>query len=121
MLARILAVAALACATAAAGAQTPAQPPADRGAAPPLTYRSAYEGYRPYAEESLAPWREVNDNVERVGGHAGVARDRRLATRGRGAGSTVRIGWVCRGARFGAARHEQDHAKEPRHDFDVSV
>lgn len=80
MLARILAVGALACATAAAGAQTPAQPPADRGAAPPLTYRSAYESYRPYAEEPLAPWREVNDTVERVGGHAGVLREAARAT-----------------------------------------
>jgi hypothetical protein len=25
-------------------------------------------------EEPLAPWREVNDTVERVGGHAGVLR-----------------------------------------------
>jgi hypothetical protein len=75
MLARILAVAALTCAIAAAGAQTPVQPPANRGAAPPPTYQSAYEGYRPYVEEPLAPWREVNDTVERVGGHAGVLRD----------------------------------------------
>jgi hypothetical protein len=74
MLARILAVAALACATAAAAAQVPAQPPADRGAPPPPTYQSAYEGYRPYVEEPLAPWREVNDTVERVGGHVGVLR-----------------------------------------------
>jgi hypothetical protein len=80
MLARILAVAVLACATAAAGAQVPAQPPADRGAAPPPTYQSAYEGYRPYVEEPLAPWREVNDTVERVGGHVGILRAETQAT-----------------------------------------
>ena len=74
MLARILAAGALTCAAAAIGAQTPAQPPADRGAAPPPTYQSAYEGYRPYVEEPLAPWREVNDTVERVGGHVGILR-----------------------------------------------
>jgi hypothetical protein len=75
MLARSLAAAALTCAAAAAGAQTPAQPPLDRAGGPPAAYRSAYEGYRPYVEEPLAPWREVNDTVERVGGHAGVLRD----------------------------------------------
>ncbi len=31
--------------------------------APPVTYRSVFEGYRPYAEPSLAPWREVNEKV----------------------------------------------------------
>ncbi|HSD54194.1 MAG TPA: hypothetical protein VLC47_08515 [Burkholderiales bacterium] len=73
MLTRIFATAALVCATAAA-AQTPAQPPREATAAPPPAYRSAYEGYRPYADEPLAPWREVNETVERVGGHAGVLR-----------------------------------------------
>jgi hypothetical protein len=64
---------ALACAAAAAGAQTPAKSAVERTvSAPP--YRSAYEGYRPYAEEPAAPWREVNDTVGRVGGHIGVLR-----------------------------------------------
>lgn len=80
-LARTLAAALLACAAAVAGAQPPAQPPADRAVAPPpLTYQSAYEGYRPYADEPLAPWREVNDTVERVGGHAGVLREQARET-----------------------------------------
>jgi hypothetical protein len=72
MLARTLVAAALACAAGAAGAQTPA-PRAAAVAAPPV-YRSAFEGYRPYVEEPLAPWREVNDTVGRVGGHVGVIR-----------------------------------------------
>jgi hypothetical protein len=72
MLARRLMAAALACA-AAADAQTPAQSTGERAvSAPP--YRSAYEGYRPYADEPAAPWREVNDTVGRVGGHIGVLR-----------------------------------------------
>jgi hypothetical protein len=71
MLARTLAAAALVCAVAAAGAQTPA--PRERAVAPPA-YRSAYEGYRPFVEEPAAPWREVNDTVGRVGGHIGVLR-----------------------------------------------
>jgi hypothetical protein len=79
MPARTFAALALACATAAAGAQTPAAPTREGAAAPP-PYRSAYEGYRPYAEEPLAPWREVNETVERVGGHVGVLRaDERAA------------------------------------------
>jgi hypothetical protein len=73
-LSRTLLAAALVCAAGAAGAQTPAQPSRERAAAPPPTYRSAYEGYRPYADEPLAPWREVNEAVGHVGGHAGVLR-----------------------------------------------
>ena len=73
MIARTIAAAALACAAGAAGAQTPPKPSRDAAVAAP-TYRSAFEGYRPYAEETLAPWREVNDTVGRVGGHAGVLR-----------------------------------------------
>jgi hypothetical protein len=73
MLARRLVAAAVACAAAAAGAQTPAKPSGERAGAPP-PYRSAYEGYRPYVEEPAAPWREVNDTVGRVAGHAGVLR-----------------------------------------------
>jgi hypothetical protein len=69
---RTFAALALAGATAAAGAQTPA-PPRAPVTAPPA-YQSAFEGYRPYVEEPLAPWREVNDAVERVGGHVGVLR-----------------------------------------------
>jgi hypothetical protein len=30
---------------------------------PPVPYRSVFEGYRPYVEPSLAPWREVNEKV----------------------------------------------------------
>jgi hypothetical protein len=73
MLARTLAAAALACAAGAAGAQTPATPSREGAVAPP-PYRSAYDGYRPYVDEPLAPWREVNDTVGRVGGHVGVLR-----------------------------------------------
>jgi len=31
-------------------------------------YRSAMEGYQPFADEKLAPWRDTNDNVGRIGG-----------------------------------------------------
>lgn len=73
MLARTLVAAAFVGATAAAGAQTPAEKTPERsGMLPP--YRSAFEGYRPYADEPAAPWREVNETVGRVGGHVGVLR-----------------------------------------------
>ena len=31
-------------------------------------YRSAFEGYQPYTDEKIAPWKESNDNVGRIGG-----------------------------------------------------
>lgn len=47
--------------------------PADSGAAVTvLTYESAFIGYVPYRDEKLAPWRDVNDEVARVGGQAGI-------------------------------------------------
>lgn len=35
-------------------------------------YQSAFAGYRPFRDEKLLPWREVNDEVGRVGGQAGI-------------------------------------------------
>ena len=55
-------------------AQTPSA--RDSAGAPSAAspYRSAFESYRPFQEEPVASWREVNETVERVGGHAGVLR-----------------------------------------------
>ncbi len=63
---------------AASLAQSTADPPPRGGAAasasaaalPP--YQSAFEAYRAWRDEPMEPWREVNDRVRRVGGHAGV-------------------------------------------------
>lgn len=58
----------------ATAAQTAAKPdPADpRVRTPSVEYRSAFETYRPFAEEKLAPWREANEEVKQQGGgHAG--------------------------------------------------
>lgn len=49
-----------------AGATMAAEPPA----AP--QYRSAYTDYQPYRDEPMLPWRAVNEEVARVGGHAGI-------------------------------------------------
>jgi len=49
--------------------------PADPGApAPMLQYESAFKGYRSFRDTPLAPWRDVNDEVARVGGHVGILR-----------------------------------------------
>lgn len=42
-----------------------------RSKAPPVEFRSAFEGYRPYAEPELRDWRKSNDEVGAAGGHAG--------------------------------------------------
>ena len=36
---------------------------------PQAAYDSAFAGYNPYREQDLAAWREVNDEVARIGGH----------------------------------------------------
>jgi hypothetical protein len=41
---------------------------------PAVEYRSAFEGYRPFAEQDLANWRRSNDDVGAAGGHAGLLR-----------------------------------------------
>ena len=51
---------------AAAQPQPQAQPPA---------YSSAFEGYQPYTEQPVAPWRAANDNVGRIGGWRAYARE----------------------------------------------
>lgn len=38
---------------------------------PPVEFRSAFEGYRPYAEPELRDWRKSNEEVGAAGGHAG--------------------------------------------------
>jgi hypothetical protein len=42
--------------------------------APPVEYRSAFEGYRAFKDEELADWRNANEDVGAAGGHAGQRR-----------------------------------------------
>jgi len=59
-----------------AGAQSRPRPDDPAVKTPAPAHASAYEGYRPFREEDVAPWREVNDEVGRLGGHGGhVAKD----------------------------------------------
>lgn len=39
---------------------------------PETKYDSAFAGYQPFREQKLAPWREVNDEVHKAGGHIGI-------------------------------------------------
>lgn len=61
----------------AATAQTVSPPPGSPPgpAAQPSAWRSAFEGYRPYADAPVAPWRESNDTVGRIGGWRAYARE----------------------------------------------
>ena len=65
--------AALAPIAATAQQRPPALGPTDSAAAvPAVKYESAFTGYMPFRDEKLAPWREVNDEAARVGGHLGI-------------------------------------------------
>ncbi len=51
---------------------TPANP-ADLHVETPLPrHQSAFDGYRPFRDEKIRPWRDVNDEVARTGGHIGI-------------------------------------------------
>ena len=49
-----------------AAAQTP-----DPANGQPSAYRSAFAGYRPFKDQSVASWRDANREVGQIGGHAG--------------------------------------------------
>ena len=51
-----------------AGRSDPRDPKAK---VPPAEFRSAFEGYRPYADQELRDWRKSNEEVGAAGGHAG--------------------------------------------------
>jgi hypothetical protein len=58
-----------------AAAQQPAAKPHPSDPAttvPAMKYESAFTGYRSFREEPLAPWRGVNDEAARAGGHIGI-------------------------------------------------
>jgi hypothetical protein len=77
---RIFCALAMTVAGAAAAQNTPQRDPADpKGGGKPVEYRSAFDDYRPYKETEIAPWREVNEEVGRVGGHLGIARAQQQA------------------------------------------
>ena len=40
--------------------------------APAPEYRSAFSTYKPFQEQSLGSWRDLNDEVAKAGGHVGI-------------------------------------------------
>ena len=42
-----------------------------RAKVPVVEFRTAFDGYRPFAEEEQKDWRKANDEVGAAGGHAG--------------------------------------------------
>ena len=67
-------IAALISAVAAAQDAAPRNPADPSFAVPAPSYDSAFSGYARQRDEKIAPWREVNDDVGRVGGHIGILR-----------------------------------------------
>jgi hypothetical protein len=64
---------AMACAALAATAVAQQTPPraaraSAQDAAPSSVYRSAWSGYRPFADEKVISWKDANDEVGRIGG-----------------------------------------------------
>lgn len=62
-------------AAAAAPAPSAAAPQDAQAPVPATTYRSAFAGYRPAAEDDATPdqtWRAVNEKVGKAGGHMGM-------------------------------------------------
>lgn len=55
---------------AARGAE-PADPADAAAVVPAAEYRSAFSGYEPFRESQPGAWRELNDTVGRLKGHAG--------------------------------------------------
>ncbi|MCC7696610.1 hypothetical protein [Janthinobacterium sp. EB271-G4-7A] len=59
----------------AAAAQSPSAPQEAQASVPATTYRSAFAGYRPAAEDDATPdqaWRALNEKVGKAGGHMGM-------------------------------------------------
>ena len=74
---RCLAMACSAFAATAFAQQAPApavRPPA-QDAVPSSVYRSAWSGYRPFADEKVISWKDANDEVRRIGGWRAYLRE----------------------------------------------
>ena len=54
----------------------PASPaPATPATPAPLPYTSALQGYQPFADEKVRPWKESNATVEKIGGWRAYAKE----------------------------------------------
>ena len=67
------------------------QPPAPDAAAASV-YRSAWSGYRPFADEKPITWKDANDEVRRIGGWRAYLRESQgQPSGGAGAASTAPV------------------------------
>lgn len=57
-----------------ASAQQPGAAAASAASAP-APYRSAFEAYQAFADQKIAPWRDSNDTVGKIGGWRAYARE----------------------------------------------
>ena len=64
-------LAAFAAGTAAAQETRRLDPTDPRAKVPGVEYRSAFEGYRPFTDDKVAPWRESNEAVKNGGAYQG--------------------------------------------------
>lgn len=48
-----------------------------KASVPPVTYRSAFAGYRQNTEEKVGSWKDANDKVGRIGGWRVYAKEAR--------------------------------------------
>ncbi|VTY36561.1 Uncharacterised protein [Xylophilus ampelinus] len=53
----------------------PASAAATEASPPVLTYKSALDGYRPFADDKTIPWKEANETVYRRGGWQAYAKE----------------------------------------------
>ena len=60
---------------AAGAAAAQSAPPPQAPDPAPSSFRSALEGYQPYAEQPVGSWRDANDTVGRIGGWRAYARE----------------------------------------------
>ncbi|RZL86971.1 MAG: hypothetical protein EOP82_28070 [Variovorax sp.] len=70
-----------------AGAQTDPASTAVAESAAPLSFRSAMEGYKPFADEKPVPWKEANETVRQRGGWRAYAREGAGETKGKPTGA----------------------------------
>lgn len=71
--------------TTAPAAQSPAADSAKSS-----IYRSAWSGYRPFADEKVISWKDANDEVRRIGGWRAYLRESQAQSSGNAsAGSTA--------------------------------
>jgi hypothetical protein len=61
----------IAFAGAAAGQAARPDPADPKALVPAPRYESTFKDYRPHAEPEIARWRETNEEMGRLGGHAG--------------------------------------------------